>query len=327
MLQSGRDVDHSSRDGRSAGQRRSTAGVASLVNHAIRYRAPFGSSAGSLLVGLACALGLAIAPAHASPATAVSRARSAICAPGVSKALRETALLDAVAQRLARGESLHNALNLLPAHPELATSMHFGGLDDDRSIATAVAGRFCNDLSDPRLSEIGVARSGRQLWVVVIAPLDIPAPGADAVVAREVLARVNAARAAGHRCGGHPFPPVGKLSLVEGLSRTAREHSLDMTHTAGIDHRGRDGSSPADRVRRSGYAAQLVGENVAGGVPNAAAVVDGWLDSPGHCTNIMDGRFTEMGLGYAVDVASPLQIYWTQLFAAPQRRAAAAALR
>lgn len=250
-----------------------------------------------------------------------------MCSPAAHNPLRETGVLDQVALRLARGDSLHNALKLLPARPELATSMHFGGLDDDRSIAAAVAGRFCSDLADPRLSEIGVAQSGRELWIVVIAPLDIPAPGADAAVAREVLARVNSARSQGHRCGARPFPPVGRVSLAEGLSRVAREHSLDMTHTAGIDHRGRDGSSPADRVRRSGYSAQLVGENVAGGVPTAAEVVAGWLESPGHCTNIMDGRFTEMGVGYVVDASSPLQIYWTQLFAAPQRRAAAAALR
>ncbi len=266
-------------------------------------------------------------PASASPASAVSRARSAVCGAHSRGELHETGPLDSVAARLARGDSLHNALGTLRARPELATAMHFVGLDDDRAIANAVAGRFCSDLADPRLSEIGVARSGRELWIVVTAPLDIPAPGTDRAVAREVLVRVNAARASGRRCGSRPYPAVGPLALADGLSGVALAHSYDMTHTAGVDHRGRDGSTPGDRVRRSGYVAEIVGENVAGGVPTAAEVVDGWLQSPGHCTNIMDGRFTEMGIAFVVDSASPLQIYWTQLFAAPPHRSAGSALR
>jgi len=264
------------------------------------------------------ALLLASAPASGSPAAAVNQARRLACTSGLRSELHETRALDAVASRLARGDSLHNALGLLQVRPASAASMHLVGLNDDRAIASAVAGRFCRDLANPALREIGVAQTGRDLWIVVIAPLAAPGPAEQPAIAREVLARVNEARAVGRRCGSRSYPPAAPLQLSGRLSRVALEHSSDMAQVGSLEHQGRDGSSPADRVLRSGYAAQLVGENIAGGVPSAAEVADGWLASTAHCANIMDRRFTEMGLAYAVVPASPLQIYWTQLFAVPR---------
>lgn len=257
-------------------------------------------------------------PAHGSPASAVSHARSALCAPGARGELRETPQLDAVAIRLAHGDALHVALASAKLRPAVAASMNLIGLYDDRSLATAIAARFCHNLSDPRLSEIGVSRTDRGIWIVVAAPLELPNPREQRTLALDVLVGINHARTSGHRCGSHPYPPVAPVRLVSGLTSVALAHSDEMARMGRLDHSGADGSSPADRVRRSGYAARVVGENIAGGVPSAAEVVQGWLDSPEHCSNIMDARFTEMGLGYAINPSSPLQIYWTQLFALPR---------
>jgi uncharacterized protein YkwD len=46
-------------------------------------------------------------------------------------------------------------------------------------------------------------------------------------------------------------------------------------------------------------------------------VVQGWLSSPGHCENIMDPRFAEMGIAYAPGHASKRGLYWVQLLADP----------
>jgi uncharacterized protein YkwD len=47
--------------------------------------------------------------------------------------------------------------------------------------------------------------------------------------------------------------------------------------------------------------------------------VQGWLDSPGHCANIMNDDFTEMGAAYAVNTArEPARIYWTQVLGTPR---------
>ena len=303
-----------------AGQRPLAACVGVIVNppSAARHAPGLAPVAAAALATLAAALGLATGAAGASPASAVSRARAASCAPGAHGDLHETGELDAVAARLWRGETLHSALGTMRSRPLLAESMHLIGYYDDRALATAVAARFCQHLSDPRLSEIGVARNDREIWIVVAAPFEVPKPGDQLTVARVVLVGVNGARSRGHSCGGRWYPAAAPVRLVQGLSTVALARSQEMARSGQLDHTGADGSTPSERVRRSGYAARIVGENIAGGVPSAAEVVAGWLDSPGHCANIMDARFTEMGLGFAENPSSPLQIYWTQLFALPR---------
>ena len=85
-----------------------------------------------------------------------------------------------------------------------------------------------------------------------------------------------------------------------------------------LSHTGHDGSSPADRVTRSGYRWRVVGENVASGVMTPEEAVAGWIASPHHCENIMSPRFTQMAVSYASNPASRGGIFWTQLFATPR---------
>ena len=44
----------------------------------------------------------------------------------------------------------------------------------------------------------------------------------------------------------------------------------------------------------------------------------GWIKSPGHCANLMNPGFTEMGAGLAVDHKSELGVYWAQAFGTPR---------
>jgi uncharacterized protein YkwD len=83
-------------------------------------------------------------------------------------------------------------------------------------------------------------------------------------------------------------------------------------------HQDLAGRSPAQRVRAVGYQEKLVGENIAYGPKSAEEVVQGWLDSPGHCENIIDPRFAEMGIAYAAGRASKRGLYWVQLLADPR---------
>jgi len=46
-------------------------------------------------------------------------------------------------------------------------------------------------------------------------------------------------------------------------------------------------------------------------------VLEGWLASPGHCANLMNPAYTELGAAYAVDPQSDAAIYWTAMFGAP----------
>ena len=82
-----------------------------------------------------------------------------------------------------------------------------------------------------------------------------------------------------------------------------------------MSHTGSDGSNPGDRIARAGYRFSAWAENVAMGYPDAASVMDGWMNSPGHRANILSGNVTEIGVGlaYAADGAP----YWTMVLARP----------
>ena len=75
-----------------------------------------------------------------------------------------------------------------------------------------------------------------------------------------------------------------------------------------------DRAARYDRIDATGYNWQTCGENIAAGQPSIRAAVKAWLASPGHCANIMDPDFEEMGLGMARNADSDYGIYWTQVF-------------
>ena len=108
------------------------------------------------------------------------------------------------------------------------------------------------------------------------------------------------------------------MRLSETLAGVAFGHAADMAQHNYFEHQDRSGRSPAERVRAVGYQEKLVGENIAYGPKSAEEVVQGWLDSPGHCENIMDPRFAEMGIAYAAGRASRRGLYWVQLLADPR---------
>jgi uncharacterized protein YkwD len=135
----------------------------------------------------------------------------------------------------------------------------------------------------------------------------------------EVFALTNQRRALGAVCGGKSFEPAGPLSLDPVLRLTAREHSRDMGDGNYFEHASRDGRSPFDRMRAAGWAGKTGGENIYGGQKGgapltAAEVVEGWMRSPGHCSNIMNPKFRTLGVGFASAPRSSLGHYWTQVF-------------
>ena len=133
-----------------------------------------------------------------------------------------------------------------------------------------------------------------------------------------VVDLVNQHRAAGVDCGaGGTKPPAPPLALEPRLHCAARVHSADMSERAYFDHVNPDGEDPFDRMAKAGYAFLQAGENIAGGPDAAAAAVAGWLKSPGHCANMMDPGYTEIGVGF-YEGSGPYTYYWTQTFGRPQ---------
>lgn len=139
-----------------------------------------------------------------------------------------------------------------------------------------------------------------------------PTPGTSTVDKAAILQMVNAVRTTGCSCGSTPMPPVNPVTWSSLLEQAALVHSQDMTKNSYFDHTGSDGSSAGDRITRLGYIWQAWGENIAMGYTSERAVMAGWLASEGHCKNIMNATFTEMGV--ARDGK-----YWSQEFGKPMR--------
>ena len=133
-----------------------------------------------------------------------------------------------------------------------------------------------------------------------------------------MLAEINRRRASAQSCGSRgSFPAAGALSWNDQLFAAAAGHAKDMVARSFFSHTGSSGSSVADRVSAAGYAWSTVAENIAAGQPSVTRVVDAWMNSDGHCANLMNPAFSELGAGYAVDPKSDAGIYWTALFGSP----------
>lgn len=133
----------------------------------------------------------------------------------------------------------------------------------------------------------------------------------------ELFTLVNQVRAQGRECGTDWMPTVDPLAYDSRLAQAAQAHADDMNLNNYFEHDSLDGRTFSDRIRRAGYSGNAAGENIAMGFQTATEVMSAWLDSPGHCLNIMDPDFDDMGLGLAsqgdTDYSAPLT-YWVQEF-------------
>ena len=132
----------------------------------------------------------------------------------------------------------------------------------------------------------------------------------------DVLVIVNEVRAAGASCGGQSFAATGPLTMNPALRCAARVHSKDMADRAFFDHTNPDGEDPFVRMERAGYSYFTAGENIAAGQTSPSDVMQGWMDSPGHCRNIMNPDFAEIGVGTFESVDGGYRYLWTQTFGA-----------
>jgi uncharacterized protein YkwD len=124
-----------------------------------------------------------------------------------------------------------------------------------------------------------------------------------------LLTLVNNVRKTGCTCGSTAMPAVAPVTWNDLLEKAALQHSADMNKNNYFSHTGLDGSSPGDRITRVGYNWRAYGENIAKGYTSEQAVMNGWLQSEGHCKNIMSSSVKEMGVARDGN-------YWTQDFAA-----------
>ena len=98
------------------------------------------------------------------------------------------------------------------------------------------------------------------------------------------------------------------------LASAAHNHSVDMATNNNLSHTGTSGSTVGDRIAAVGITnIRSWAENVAAGQRTPEAVVQSWMNSPGHRANIL-GNTTHIGIGVAFDSSSPFGYFWTQKF-------------
>jgi len=304
----------------------------------VNPRRPWG-----LLIAVA---GLIAAPAARTDALSVVQMLRAGGCGGIvpiAPPLRHNPSLDRAAEQWADGHSLDSAAELAGYPLKSAQGLRVTGSDEALRERLRRAG--CSAVSSREAREVGLYHRGADSWLVLATPSgsswSSPAPAGayGAPTARTPAARppvstaplsstpamaaralelVNEARARGAQCGAQSFGPAPPLSLSGTLAGVALGHATDMAVHDYFEHQDLSGESPADRVRAAGYPEKLVGENIAYGPQSVEEVVKGWLASPGHCENIMDPRFAQMGIGLAPGRASRRGLFWVQLLAEPR---------
>ncbi|MGH8381309.1 CAP domain-containing protein [Pseudomonas sp.] len=191
------------------------------------------------------------------------------------------------------------------------------GPQDAQAAMKAVQESFCQVVLAPQFIDIGVSQQGRDWRIVLARPLLAGKLGDWQAEGQKLLEMINSARSQQRQCGTQTFSATTPLAWNAVLAGAAETHTRAMANQNFLDHRDRDGHTPGDRAELAGYAGQQSGENIAAGQDTPRKVVDGWLASPGHCANLMNPQFSELGAAYAVDPKSDAGIYWTAMFGAP----------
>lgn len=146
---------------------------------------------------------------------------------------------------------------------------------------------------------------------------------------KEFLAHINEVRAERRSCGKYgSMGPAAPLVWSDKLYEAAYLHSYDMAKSRHFSHQGSGssndtiavdmglshGSKLRDRMSYADYRWRAIGENIAAGQRSTQAVMEAWLRSDEHCKNLMNEKFTEVGMAY-YKLNGEFQLpYWSQNF-------------
>jgi len=110
---------------------------------------------------------------------------------------------------------------------------------------------------------------------------------------------------------------AGLMMLTQNwqLSRVARYKSQDMIDKNYFSHQSPTYGSPFVMMESFGMHFSSAGENIAMGQNSAAAVMNAWMNSPGHRANILSASYSQIGVGLAKDKNG--RYFWTQMFIKP----------
>ena len=99
------------------------------------------------------------------------------------------------------------------------------------------------------------------------------------------------------------------MNLNPNLTAAAATHSRDMAVQNRPWHFGSDGSSPLERVRRTGYQGRMLGENISETYETELETLSAWMGSPDTRAVILDPAARDIGFAWYQEPAG--KIWWT----------------
>ena len=189
--------------------------------------------------------------------------------------------LEQAAAALARGKTLGEAVKDAGYRATRSAYITISGGGPREQLLAMLRSRYCSQLTDAAIADVGIYQDARQLWIVLAAPFAPRVSESEDTAAQNVLALVNRARAVPRNCGDRPFRAAGPLRWSDTLAEAAHLHAEDMARNNYFSHEGRDGLRPSQRVARAGYRYRAMGENIAAGQTTSAEAVAGWIRAPG----------------------------------------------
>lgn len=127
--------------------------------------------------------------------------------------------------------------------------------------------------------------------------------------------QINAIRASARSCGGVSFGAAAPIAWNDKVESSALVQADYMQTSDSLTHTGSGGSTLGDRVSAAGYSWAGVAENIGWGYASLDEVLQGWLESPGHCANLMSPDYSEIGIGQS---GSGSDAYWALVLARPR---------
>lgn len=149
--------------------------------------------------------------------------------------------------------------------------------------------------ANPQIKNISLIYPGEKIT--------IPSQPATTTLEDQVITLVNNERA-----------KRGLTTLTKNwqLSRVARYKSQDMINKSYFSHTSPTYGSPFTMMQNFGIRFSAAGENIAMGQSTPQAVMNAWMNSPGHRSNILSPSYNQIGVGMAK--SSSGVVYWTQMF-------------
>jgi uncharacterized protein YkwD len=156
----------------------------------------------------------------------------------------------------------------------------------------------------------GILFSGAVLLLSSFALIDTAYESAS--FKEDFLTLINKTRAKGCNCGNTWYPPAPPLVWNNDLEEAAKGHAKDMARQNYFSHESKDGRTMNTRIVTAGYVFKgwksfMIGENIAFGQTSIPEVMAGWFKSEGHCKNLMNPGFKEVGV-------AEKNKYWVQDF-------------